>query len=596
MSNEHAERMGRMQGLSRRAFLGLGATAAVAAGAGLAGCAPQSKADGSSAEGAGTSAASAPDPSAYTPPFLEKPAEPANVAEEKECDVLVIGLGLAGIAAARAAAEAGAKVIGIEKQADVGVVGMAGAFGVVNSKIQQDAGITWAPKADIVNQLMKDMCYRPNPVFLNYWYDHSGEAFDWFLEGADYELIPKTADNKQTDNPNFLRPIFWPPLEGYDYKTEYYPFFHGTINLNPNMQWGCENCRDKALAAGAEFMFSTFAEQLITDESGAVTGTYVHDAKGETYTRINAKAVCLCTGDIGGNPEMRHYYAPQADEFASFYSEVDVNGSFCNTGDGHRMGIWAGAHMELGPFAPMTHHMGGALGVDAFLQLNMEGNRFMNEDIPGQNIADQLSRQPASKDPDLAAKGAKSWQIFDANWKHELAAQGTGHGFVNYYIPEEEKDQYATVLEGFALGYTTDEMVEGAVTLKADTIEELAEGMGLPVENVKASIERYNELAAKGVDEDFGKVSSRLFPVDTPPFYACRFDSAGMLVLMGGLECDTDLHPLNDAGEPIKGLYVAGNTQGGRYLVEYPVTVGGHSLACALTFGKLAGENAAAGV
>ena len=148
------------------------------------------------------------------------------------------------------------------------------------------------------------------------------------------------------------------------------------------MQWGCENCRDKALAAGAEFMFSTFAEQLITDESGAVTGAYVHDAKGETYTRINAKAVCLCTGDIGGNPEMRHYYAPQADEFASFYSEVDVNGNFCNTGDGHRMGIWAGAHMELGPFAPMTHHMGGALGVDAFLQLNMEGNRFMNEDIP----------------------------------------------------------------------------------------------------------------------------------------------------------------------------------------------------------------------
>ena len=66
----------------------------------------------------------------------------------------MIGLGLAGIAAARAAAEAGAKVIGIEKQADVGVVGMAGAFGVVNSKIQQDAGITWAPKADIVNQLM----------------------------------------------------------------------------------------------------------------------------------------------------------------------------------------------------------------------------------------------------------------------------------------------------------------------------------------------------------------------------------------------------------------------------------------------------------
>ncbi len=583
--------------LSRRSFIGLGAAAAVAAGAGLAGCAPADKAAQGGAATEAAAGSTATNPSEYTPPFLAKPEVPANVAEEKDCDVLVLGLGLAGIAASRAAAEAGARVIGVERQDDIGVVGMAGAFGVVNSKIQKSIGIEWAPNADIVNQLMKDMCYRPNPDFLNYWYDHSGEAFDWFVEGADYELVAKTADNKTTDNPNFLRPIFWPPLEGYDYKTEYYPFFHGTINLNPNMQWGCENCRDKALAAGAEFLFGTFAEQLIVDEStGAVTGAYVHDAKGETYTRINAQAVCLCTGDMGGNKEMRHYYAPQADEFASFYSEVDVNGDFCNTGDGQRMGVWAGAHMELGPYAPMTHHMGGALGVDAFLQLNMEGNRFMNEDIPGQNIADQLSRQPVSPDPELAALGTKSWQIFDANWKTQLAAQGTGHGFVNYYISDDEKDQYKTVLEGFALGYTTDEMVEGAVTLKADTIEELAEGMGLPVENVKASIERYNELAAKGIDEDYGKIGSRMFPVDTPPFYACRFDSAGMLVLMGGLECDTDLHPLDENGDPIKGLYVAGNTQGGRYLVEYPVTVGGHSLACALTFGKLAGENAAAGI
>ncbi len=585
--------------MSRRAFLGLGATAAVAAGAaGLAGCAPQGKdaAAGGTADAGAAGGTGMPEPTAYVPSFLTKPEPPAEVTEEKDCDVLVIGLGLSGVAAARAAAEAGAKVIGIEKQPDIGVVSMAGAFGVVNSKIQQSAGITWAPKGDIVNQLMKDMCYRPNPDFLNYWYDHSGEAFDWFVEGADYELIPNTADNKQTDKPNFLRPIFWPPLEGYDYKTEYYPFFHGTINLNPNMQWGCENCRDKAKAAGAELIFSTFADQLITDDSGAVIGAYVKDKDGKTFTKINAKAVCLCTGDMGGNPEMRHYYAPHADEFTSFYGSLDANGEVANTGDGHRMGMWAGGHMELGPYAPMTHHMGGALGVDAFLQLNMEGNRFMNEDIPGQNIADQLSRQPLSKDPELADLGTKSWQIFDANWKNELLAQGTGHGFVNYYIPEEEKDQYATVLEGFALGYTTDEMVESAVTLKADTIEELAKGMGLPVENVKASIERYNELAAKGVDEDYGKLGTRMFPVDTPPFYACRFDNAGMLVLMGGLECNTDLHPLDDNGDPIKGLYVAGNTQGGRYLVEYPVTVGGHSLACALTFGKLCGENAAAGV
>lgn len=569
---------------SRRAFLGLGATAAVTAGAGLAGCAPQNSA--STTKESTESLSKNGLASEFTPSFLTKPVAPANIKEEKDCDVLVLGLGLSGIAATRAAAESGAKVIGIEKQEHIGVVVMAGAFGVVNSKIQNEAGITWAPKADIVNQLMKDMCYRPNPSFLNYWYDNSGEAFDWFIEGADYEVIPKTADNKKTDKPNFLRPIFWPPLEGYDYKTEYYPFFHGTINTNPNMQWACENCRNRAVAAGAELMFSTFAEQLITDDKGAVVGAYVHDKNGENYVKINAKSVCLCCGDYGGNSEMKHYYSPWTENFTSFYAELDANGEVANTGDGQCMGIWAGAHMELGPHAPMTHHMGAALGVDGFLQLNLKGKRFMNEDIPGQNIADQLSRQPESS----------SWQIFDAKWPEEIIHQGTGHGFVNYYIPDDQKDQYKTVLEGFALGYTTSEMVEKAVTFKSDTLEDLAAKMELPLETVKAEITRYNDLCHKGIDEDFGKIATRMFPVEKPPFYACKFDPAGMLVLIGGLECDTDLHPLDATGNPIKGLYTAGNCQGGRYLVEYPVTVGGHSLACALTFGRLAGKNAAAQV
>ena len=66
-----------------------------------------------------------------------------------------------------------------------------------------------------------------------------------------------------------------------------------------------------------------------------------------------------------------------------------------------------------------------------------------------------------------------------------------------------------------------------------------------------------------------------------------------MLVLMGGLEVNKKLQPLNAEGAPIEGLYATGNVQGGRYLVEYPVTVAGISLGTALTFGRLAGMNAA---
>ena len=460
---------------------------------------------------------------------------------------------------------------------------MAGDFGVVGSKIQKDLGIEWEPKGVIVNQMQKDMTYRPTPALLNYWYDHSGEDFDWFIDGAEFEVLPTTAADKTTSLENYIRPKCFPPLEGYDYRSEYYPYFHGTITTNPNMQWACEHTLNIAIDKGMDVLYGSSGEQLIKDGNGAVVGAYVCDKDG-VYKQINAKAVILATGDFGGNDEMRDYYIPWAEEFQCYYTQMDPMGLPCNTGDGQRMGIWAGGEMELGPLAPMTHHMGGALGVNAFLQLNLEGKRFMNEDIPGQNIADQLSRQP----------GKESWQIFDARWPEQLLSQPTGHGYVNYFVPDDKIADYQTVLEGFGLGYTTKQMVEDAVTFKADSIEDLAAQMELPVDVVKAEVERYNELCAKGNDEDFGKDSRRLYPVVEAPFYACKFGSAGMLVVMGGLKTDLDLHVLDADGQPIPGLFATGNNMGGRFLVEYPVTVAGISLGSALCFGRLAGKNAAA--
>ncbi len=574
------------ESMSRRSFLGLGALAAAGVGAaGLAGCAPAASSSSEAAlseTGAEGAAASG------QPAFMTAPAVPTEVADTKDCDVLVLGLGLSGICAARAAAEAGAKVIGVEKQEQLGVIGMAGDFGIYGSKIQKDLGMELASKGEVVNQLMKDMTFRPNARLLGYWYDHSGEDFDWLVEGADYEVVPTSATPASGEKEYVVRPKCFPVLEGYDRSTELFPFFNGTVTTEPSVGWCMESSQALAEGNGAEFLFGTFAEQLIKDDSGRVTGAYVRDKSG-TYTQINAKnGVILCCGDISGNPEMLNYYVPWVENIAPFYPNIDVEGNVANTGDGHRMGMWAGGHMELGPLAPMTHHMGAALGVDAFLQLNVNGERFMNEDIPGQNIQDQLSRQPE----------ARSWQIIDAKWPEQLACQGTGHGYVNYYIPDAEADKWAAVVgDDFSAsfsGYTTDKMFLDAITHQADTIEELAEKMGVPVETMVASVERYNELAKKGVDEDFGKRADRMFPLENPPYYACEFGDAGMLVCMGGLDCDLDLHVLNDEMQPIPGLYVAGNNMGGRYLVEYPVTEAGISLATALVFGRLAGMNAAA--
>ena len=238
--------------------------------------------------------------------------------------------------------------------------------------------------------------------------------------------------------------------------------------------------------------------------------------------------------------------------------------------------------------------MGGPLGVDSFLQLNSQGERFMNEDIPGQNIQDQLSRQP----------GGFSWQILDDKWRDELEAQPTGHGYVNHWMSAEEAAEKPWIMNSVFLGYVTDEvflngdpaLFKTGITCQADTIEELAEKMELPVDTVVAQIERYNELCDKGEDEDFGKDPRRMFRLDTPPYYATKFDQTSILVCCGGIKCDLDMHALTPDDQIVPGLFVAGNTMGGRFLVEYPVTVAGISLGTAITFGKLAGENAAAEV
>ena len=147
----------------------------------------------------------------------------------------------------------------------------------------------------------------------------------------------------------------------------------------------------------------------------------------------------------------------------------------------------------------------------------------------------------------MAAAGVKAWQIFDSKWPEQIIHMPDGHGYTTYFIPEEEIDKYETVLSGFGLGYTTQSHGgREQPTSNATRLEELAEQTGLPYETMKAEIERYNELCHNGVDEDFGKMSKRMFPVENPPYYACKFGNAGMLVMVGGLECNHDLQVTKD--------------------------------------------------
>ena len=586
----------REQKLTRRTFLGLGATAAVAGAAGLAGCAPAAKsdagADAGAAEGgaAGSGgAATGGNPTEFVPSFMNPPApvDESKVTETVDVDVCVVGLGLAGVCALREAAESGAKTFGFDKGSDVGY--RSGEFGTFGSEIHKQLGIEQPETQEVVNELMKVMGNRPNAQLLNYWIANSGPDLGWYIGTAEHELLTSDHDVPTDPEKPYVFPERFPVNENYNWREENYPCFPGMVHLLPDHGWAMHGTLEAAQKAGAEARFNLKGEQLIK-EGDKVVGVYASDEDGN-IVRINAKkGVVLSCGDMSSDTEMLTYYAPQATKYGCFFSTMDKSGKPVNTGDGHKMAMWAGAVMEDGPYAPMTHSLGtNSVGIDPFLMVNQDGKRFANEDVGAQELQNAIKRQ----------KGGVSYQIFDSKWKEQLSAMPQCFGGVTHYIPPEQEAEYEHAINHFAAGYASDTYFQGEIEqgsiIPADSIEELAKAVNIPADALVETVERYNELAHAGKDADFSKVSTRLFPVENPPYYAVPFGDSGMLVLIGGIDCDVDCRALDAEKNPVPGLFVAGNTMGGRFLVDYPVTVAGASHSMAMSFGRLAGRKAAEG-
>ncbi|MBA1395025.1 FAD-binding protein, partial [Lactobacillus sp. XV13L] len=132
-----------------------------------------------------------------------------------------------------------------------------------------------------------------------------------------------------------------------------------------------------------------------------------------------------------------------------------------------------------------------------------------------------------------------------------------------------------------------EEKIKEGLVQKADSIEELAEKLQLPKEQLVKTVERYNELANKGVDEDFGKEKSRLLPVEGAPYYGAWF-SGVLLATLDGLQINDHMQVLNSDNDPIKGLYAAGNCSGGFFWGSYEDRVPGLTCSHAQTFCRLA--------
>lgn len=542
--------------IDRRQFL-LGATAAASSAAfvSLAGCAPAS----SKESGSQAAVQAAAEPGKYS--WETAPEMPADdkIVETVEADVVVIGAGLAGVTCACKAAENGANVVVVEKGSTWS--GRGGHFGVFGSRLMKEKGIENDPY-EVAREWVAISGNRINERLVWLFINRSPEAMDWFLDKAE---------------PYGLSINLW---DGYNRHGAYrqFPGTHG-FRGGPEFQAGKDPGTDVAgciyensVSEGVTYYFDMPAEQLIK-ENGRVTGCIAKGKDG--YVKfLGTKGVVLATGDIGGNEEMCAAYAPLALRACeSQYLPVGQN-----TGDGHKMGLWAGGVFEDAPWPTMIHPQAFTFQSAAYLFVNQQGNRFMNEDSWEQAKSLNCIRQPGD--------GAWAFSIWDSNWPETLKdSLNYGGGMFwdsmsRYVGVEWTPDGVQGIIDG---------AIESGMAWKADTIEELASQVGLPADAFAATVKRYNELCKRGTDEDYGKQPALMYELSKPPYYALKFGAA-LLTVPAGLNVNDKLQVVDAQQQPIEGLYAVGNVAGGLYGVDYPVVISGNSHGRALTWGYVVAE------
>jgi len=493
-----------------------------------------------------------------------EPIDESKVIETIECEMLVLGAGFAGTSAACSAKENGVDVVVVEKSPMVN--GRGGGVGACNSRLHKEKGIEIDAVA--AQYRWNRTCgNRTNEALVKLWFDKTGPAMDWLLDKAD------------------KRGATYNLYAGYSYSkiAPEEPDFH-TFSLNGlELPEECSSFGPVALLyldckeMGVPFYFEHTAEQLIQD-GDRVVGAYVSCADG--YKKFMAsKGVVLATGDIHGDPEMMDAYCEpmMKNTLKDEYTPVGVN-----TGDGHKMGMWAGAVMQDGPLPIALHPQACAWFHGPFMFVNAKGKRFFNEGTWVQAKSIQMLKQP----------GFYAYSIFDANYGADTKASLENGGGMFWDSMSRNVGQE---FDPSMVSWAVDMAMYGGNGFQADTLEELAEQMKDVVDKdtFLAEVAHYNEMCEKGVDDDFAKEGCFMFPIKQGPFYALKVGPA-ILAVVGGLRVNTDLQCLNAEGEPIPGLYAIGNTSGDIYAVDYPINMPGNSHGRCLAWGWLVGQTIAA--
>ena len=509
----------------------------------------------------------------------------ADITEEIDTEVLVVGCGTGGWITAMTAAEEGAKVLVVEKRETP--TGIREDIGGINSKLQQEAYKEYPYlEIDRMEALQDIVRYAGGFVdsdLIRTWMDNSGELVDWITNlmestGDWYMELEGGIGNREHPERDKAYATGHSP-----HKTEQGAAKEGLTTSS--------TFRDFCDATGnVDWRFSTALVKLDQDESGKVLGIIAQDLTDEHYIRIRAsKGVIMATGGYATNTAMMLALQP---ETMKMKANVPIGST--DDGSGIKAMLWAGAEMDpqhqsmmfnrcsVLPTETAGYQTNGKwywFGEQPFLKVNLKGKRFCNESGPYEFMLHSMYMQP----------GHTYCDIFDANNK-QYCEQFDEVGCCRLFPFDNG------AMSNMPYDYVWSQMTEGenshlelGYLQKADTLEELAEKLNIPVNEFVKTVERYNELCRKGVDEDYGKGPHRMTPVDTAPFYGIR-TCAWHLTTLDGCRINTDMQVLREDGSVIEGLYATGDCSGGFFANTYPNLFTGLACGRTMTFGRRAAK------
>ena len=490
---------------------------------------------------------------------------PKNNEWDQTAEIVVVGYGLAGSAAAITARDSGASVVIVEKQS---------AYSHCSSS-SMSGGLFVSPSdADKAIEYLKAL-YEINGVSwtdmdtIRAWAKYAVQNKDWLKSlGGNIRFFAKSAE--------------FPQLPGAD-SIELWRYQGRGLRM---MQFMYEQVNFRNIGV----MYETPAQRLLTNEDGEVIGIRVTSGKKEIDVKAS-KGVILCSGGFEANEEMKLQYLRV---YPTYFA-----GGQANTGDGINMAQEVGAtlwHMSCVsarmvakfPDFPLAFaiEFGGpglihreftgkkekaAIG---YIIVDKYGRRYMSENFKPHAAAYQLAVYDADH---LEYPRVPSYYIFDQRRMERGPLCHRAGG------PAGPHQLYTWSLDNTA------ELQRGWV-VKGRTAAELAEKLDMSSAVLQESVQLWNEHCEKGRDSHFDRDPLELVPLDRPPFYAIRLFPGGANT-QGGPRRNSRAQVLNPFGDPVPGLYAAGEC-GSIYGMLYPN--GGCNLAECIAFGRIAAENAVA--